>query len=139
MFNNNVIPKQDISDVDGGTPSKLENKTQSRRGTLSEWTSTNPILSEGEKGFEKDTNKLKFGDGVTTWNSLPYFNGTGTVGEGLDKWVAGTAYEVNDVKWLQTDNTIYVCTTGNNDVVFTPDNWQKLSVDPNTSGTNTGD
>lgn len=43
-----------------------------RRGTASEWTSFNPVLAEGEAGFETDTNKLKIGDGATNWTSLEY-------------------------------------------------------------------
>jgi hypothetical protein len=45
---------------------------QIRRGTASEWTSTNPTLASGEQGFETDTNKMKIGNGSTAWNSLSY-------------------------------------------------------------------
>jgi hypothetical protein len=45
---------------------------QIRRGLASQWTSTNPVLADGELGFERDTKKGKLGDGVTAWNSLPY-------------------------------------------------------------------
>jgi hypothetical protein len=44
-----------------------------RRGTASEWTEENPVLRSGEPGVEIDTNRLKIGDGVRTWNLLPYF------------------------------------------------------------------
>ena len=43
-----------------------------RRGTAAEWTASNPILLEGEVGIETDTKKLKVGDGLTAWSSLPY-------------------------------------------------------------------
>jgi hypothetical protein len=46
---------------------------QIRRDTAANWTSTNPTLAQGEMGLETDTNKLKFGDGSTAWNSLDYF------------------------------------------------------------------
>lgn len=36
------------------------------------WTSSNPILLDGELGYEKDTRRLKIGDGSTSWNALPY-------------------------------------------------------------------
>lgn len=36
------------------------------------WTSVNPLLRLAEPGFESDTNRLKIGDGVRRWNSLPY-------------------------------------------------------------------
>lgn len=45
---------------------------QLRRGTSAQWTSTNPVLLEGEIGVELDTNLYKIGDGATAWNSLPY-------------------------------------------------------------------
>ena len=51
---------------------------QLRRGTASQWTTANTLLAQGELGLETDTNKFKFGDGVTTWNSLAYYP-TGTV------------------------------------------------------------
>ena len=43
-----------------------------RRGTASQWTSTNPVLSSGEMGIETDTNKFKFGNGTSTWSLLSY-------------------------------------------------------------------
>jgi hypothetical protein len=52
---------------------------QVRRGTASQWTSTNPTLSAGEFGFETDTNKLKCGNGATAWNSLAYINNDGDI------------------------------------------------------------
>jgi hypothetical protein len=52
---------------------------QVRRGTASQWTSTNPTLASGEWGFETDTGKAKIGNGSTVWSSLSYFGGTGTV------------------------------------------------------------
>jgi hypothetical protein len=47
---------------------------QLRRGTTAEWVASNPILAEGEVGVETDTKKLKVGDGLTVWASLPYIN-----------------------------------------------------------------
>ena len=46
---------------------------QLRRDTAANWQAENPVLAQGEAGLETDTAKLKFGDGVTAWNSLPYF------------------------------------------------------------------
>jgi Endopolygalacturonase len=45
-------------------------KIQLRRGTSTEWASTNPVLASGEIGFETDTKIFKIGDGVTLYNSL---------------------------------------------------------------------
>jgi hypothetical protein len=52
---------------------------QIRRGTASAWTSANPVLAEGEWGFETDTGKVKVGNGSTAWTSLSYFGNVGTV------------------------------------------------------------
>lgn len=45
---------------------------QFRRGTAVRWSNANPILAAGEMGIEGDTDRFKIGDGVTSWNSLPY-------------------------------------------------------------------
>ena len=45
---------------------------QFKRGSAQRWIEVNPILKQGEPGFEYDTNKLKIGDGITPWNDLPY-------------------------------------------------------------------
>lgn len=46
-----------------------------KRGTAARWAEVNPILEQGEPGFVYDQNRLKIGDGVTPWNSLPYIDG----------------------------------------------------------------
>lgn len=50
-------------------------RIQLRRGKAAFWESENPILHEGEPGYERDTRKLKIGDGVTPWRDLPYSAG----------------------------------------------------------------
>lgn len=49
-------------------------KIQLRRDTATNWSTNDPVLAEGEPGYETDTGKLKFGDGVTQWSLLPYFD-----------------------------------------------------------------
>lgn len=48
---------------------------QYRRGTAAQWTSVNPVLAQGEPGYEYDTGKFKVGNGVDNWNALPYSSG----------------------------------------------------------------
>jgi hypothetical protein len=55
----------------------MARKLQLRRGTAAQWTAANPVLAQGEPGFEYDTGKLKYGDGSTAWNSLTYAGGSG--------------------------------------------------------------
>jgi len=54
----------------------MASKIQIRRDSSNNWTSTNPTLSQGEPGYEIDTTKIKYGDGITPWNSLLYTSGT---------------------------------------------------------------
>jgi hypothetical protein len=56
-----------------------------RRGLSAHWRTQNPTLADGEPGVERDTGRLKIGDGVTPWNDLAYSVGEeisegGTVG-----------------------------------------------------------
>lgn len=52
----------------------MTSRIQIRRGTLASWSSSNPVLAQGELGYELNTGKLKVGDGVSAWNNLSYFN-----------------------------------------------------------------
>lgn len=47
-----------------------------RHDTAANWTAANPVLAAGEMGVETDTNKFKFGDGVTAWSELAYADDT---------------------------------------------------------------
>ncbi len=47
---------------------------QIRQGIADNWTARNPVLAEGEFGLETDTFLIKVGDGVRTWENLPYLN-----------------------------------------------------------------
>lgn len=44
-----------------------------RRGLPADWTVANPVLAEGEFGYELGTRNAKIGDGTTPWNTLEYF------------------------------------------------------------------
>jgi hypothetical protein len=55
-------------------------RIQFRRDTSANWTTNNPILLQGEFGYELDTGLAKIGDGQTAWSSLEYFGGTGPTG-----------------------------------------------------------
>lgn len=63
-----------------GWPDQDRRVIRSSAFVASKCTAENPILQLGEVGYETDTNKLKVGDGVTKWNSLPYAgDGAGAV------------------------------------------------------------
>jgi hypothetical protein len=52
----------------------MSTKIQLRRDTSTNWTRNNPVLALGEPGLETDTQIVKYGDGFTSWNLLPYAN-----------------------------------------------------------------
>jgi hypothetical protein len=43
-----------------------------RRDTAANWVSVNPTLASGEPGLETDTLKVKYGNGIDPWVTLPY-------------------------------------------------------------------
>lgn len=45
-----------------------------------EWEALNPILRDGEPGVEKDSSRLKIGDGQTPWVDLTFVAGSGSSG-----------------------------------------------------------
>lgn len=53
----------------------IKGKIQSRIDTSKNWSNKNPVLLAGEIGIESDTYRLKAGDGITSWNNLPYLRG----------------------------------------------------------------
>ena len=82
----------------------MANKIQVRRGTASAWTSANTLLSQGEIGFETDTNKFKIGDGVNHWADLDYFVGSTNIGASLEDYIPLTALGAADgVAQLNSD------------------------------------
>jgi hypothetical protein len=57
-------------------------RIQIRRDVALKWSINNPILLDGEIGYETDTTYIKIGDGTTYWNDLSYWTG-GVTGAGL--------------------------------------------------------
>lgn len=89
----------------------MADNIQFKRGTAARWAEVNPILAVGEPGFVYGNNKLKIGDGVTPWNSLPYIEGATGI-ETYSTYDAlplignpSTLYRVTDNKKLYQYNT----------------------------------
>lgn len=84
-------------------------KLRPRRSTAAEWEYDNPVLTEGEMAIEVPVTgvgtglvNVKFGDGVTHWNDIPY----GLLGDTESK---GEYYELENrlssIETLITDIT----------------------------------
>ena len=78
-----------------------------RNDTAENWTTANPILGQGEMGIEIDTQKFKFGDGVTPWILLPYGSGS--------NYIAGNGIVLNDNE-ISLDDLILNCGTSTTNI-----------------------
>jgi hypothetical protein len=78
-------------------------KLQVRRGTTSEWSSTNPTLAAGEIAWDSTSNQFKVGDGVRLWSQIDYVSGPiGATGAGV-----ASGGSVNDIL-IKTGTDPYV-------------------------------
>lgn len=68
--NYNEQPMTRMGRIQG--PSRRYRRIRHPNFPAAEWADKNPLLQRGELGIEKDTHKMKAGDGVTYWNDLPY-------------------------------------------------------------------
>lgn len=84
-------------------------RIQARRGTAAEWESANPILLDGEWAIEKDTRKIKVGDGVTPWEDLTYF----TQGEKGEKGDTG-----NSIQFIWNGTQLGIKVEGDIEYIF---------------------
>ena len=85
-------------------------------------------MAEGELGLELDSNQVKVGDGVRTWNQLPYifFNdgdgGGGTVDPNVLKRGDNVSELFNDAEYIsigdEIDNVTVNGAMFNGDVAF---------------------
>jgi len=86
----------------------MSSRIQVRRDTAANWTAANPILAEGEFGYERSTKRHKIGDGTTAWTSLVYqapdASGLGTAAThaATDFDVAGAANAITSISATPT-------------------------------------
>lgn len=67
----------------------LKARIQLKKDTSEVWRINNPVLLDGEAGYESDTNLMKVGDGIHRWLELDYTNSGATA-------IASTAnYAIN--------------------------------------------
>lgn len=74
-----------------------------KSATAARWTFIDPVLREGELGYESDTGNFKIGDGATAWSSLPTYSAGGGGG--------GTSPSIFQVR--KTDSAALDSTTTN--------------------------
>ena len=82
----------DLSDL-ATAIGKLIIRFRLRRATAATWAAGGEVLLDAEMGYEKDTKKIKIGDGVTPWPLLDYW--TNSAGE-LDSSNAGAGISIGE-------------------------------------------
>lgn len=75
---------------------------QWRRATAAEWTAANPVLRQGEAGYEIGTGKFKIGDGTSTWNSLAYFGASASFTDNSDGGFTSGGVKLAGYNWINT-------------------------------------
>lgn len=80
----------------------MADRIQLRRDTAANWTSKNPLLREGEPGFERDTGKIKFGDGTKYWDQLGYLAGAGVPGDSAYEVAVANGFVGTEAEWLES-------------------------------------
>jgi hypothetical protein len=70
----------------------MASKIQLRRDSSADWTTINPVLAEGEVGFETNTGKFKIGNGSSAWSALDYFLDSSDLSTYLTASSASTTY-----------------------------------------------
>ena len=84
----------------------IKHTYQLKRGTAERWRAQNPVLLQGEPGFEYDTGKLKIGDGFTPWSALEYIN-DGAVFNALTRDGFPTVGNVGTIYKAQEEVALY--------------------------------
>jgi hypothetical protein len=114
---------------------------QIRRDTAATWTSVNPVLALGEPALETDSSKTKYGDGITTWTSLPY-----SISLDSTKAAKGANSDITSLTGLTTPLSLTQGGTGGSSAATARTNLglgtlatQSGTFSGTSSGTNTGD
>ena len=85
----------------------MATRIQVRRGTTSEWNSANPILEEGELGYNNTLGQIKIGDGDSTWSQLYYLENSESLGTSLGSYILDSAKSaINGVAELDASKNI---------------------------------
>ena len=68
----------------------MATRIQVRRGSTSDWNSADPILNEGEIGYNTTLGQIKIGDGESLWSELYYVVDASSLGGSLDSYILNT-------------------------------------------------
>ena len=98
-----------------------------RIGTSAQWATANPILEDGESGYERtpeDKLLWKTGDGVTHWNDLPY---PSILVDKIYRY-RGSVATVEDLPTDAAEGDVYNITSTGANYAWTGTEWDNLGV-----------
>lgn len=110
----------------------INTRQKQKYDTSTNWINNNPVLLAGEIGIESDTNKMKVGNGTSTWNNLEYAGSPDiklytTTGQNTDG--AMTQKAVSDA--LSQAVTVTLTESQNfNDIVISNEQFELLLSNP---------
>lgn len=93
-----------------------------RRDTSANWATSNPILSDGEQGYDKTLKQYKTGDGVSNWATLGFDKIDSSNVVNLPATFSGAYNDLNG----KPDLTAYQ-TAGQVDALILAKNYQTLA------------
>ena len=122
-----------LSIIYGGNPALDEPgdrtivRQVARIGTSAQWATANPVLEDGESGYERTPEgKLlwKTGDGVTHWNDLPY---PSILVDRIYRY-RGSVATVEDLPADAAEGDVYNITSTGANYAWTGTQWDNLGV-----------
>jgi hypothetical protein len=85
----------------------MATRIQVRRGTTSEWNTADPILNEGEIGYNSTLGQIKVGDGSSLWSELDYIVSSSSLDTSLGSYIPDSEKSaVNGVAELDASKNI---------------------------------
>lgn len=120
----------------------MRTRIKLRRDTAANWTENNPILALGEPGIETDSNRVKYGDGVTAWSSLAYAGSSGdsTIGSSREDTLETVfAMLINQSDFSTVKSTNGTNWTGRTGLWITEQQGPAYGLEVDNSGTNMTD
>lgn len=90
-----------------------EQQIQFRRGTTTQWSTSNPVLLSGELAFDTTTGTFKIGNGTSTWTVLSAYSGGSADPEAIRDTIAAALSGAGLVSVTPNDgaDTIVISTT----------------------------
>lgn len=122
-----------LSIIYGGNPALDEPgdrtiiRQVARIGTSAQWATANPVLEDGESGYERtpeDKLLWKTGDGVTHWNDLPY---PSILVDRIYRY-RGSVATVEDLPTDAAEGDVYNITSTGANYAWTGTEWDNLGV-----------